>query len=505
MKKLYYTALFAAALVVTSCGDWLDVNPRAQIKQSALYSTEEGFQSSLNGVYSAMGEAGMYGFAGTILLPESFAHHWTIPNSTSSNINRLSNFDYSNQSVEPVIEGMWIAYYNAIAQLNDLLANLEGPEVKFGASNRALLEGEARGLRAFIHFDLLRIFGPMPINANKSAIAIPYVTEMSVDPQKSVSLTYGEVLAKIEEDLNAAERILGAEDPLVFNSKEALDGTLTNAPISANDGSVIDGKTDQWHRLRQGRFNYYACLAARARFCQWTGDKTTATEYAKKVVEAKNPDGTPKFALATESEYQDDKANLTMFCEQLFGLQLSREMQTTLKDKTFDVVATLYSQLPSYLEECYENRENPDDIRFRRGRYWEEKTEGSFTTNYFRKFTGNETISIPTNRRMPMIRLAEMYLIIIENLPVAEAQPWFSTFRIARAMGVATENSFASGGEAGKIGRVEKEYRKDFFGEGQMYFFYKRLNYKTYTWPMAYNLPANAYAVPKPDSQTVFE
>ncbi len=504
MKKLYYTVLFAATLAVASCGDWLDVNPRAQIKQSALYSSEEGFQSSLNGVYAAMGSAAMYGFSGTVLIPESFARHWTVPNSTASNINRLSNFDFSNQSVEPVLDGMWQYYYNAIAQLNDLLANLEGSEVKFGASNRALLEGEARGLRAFLHFDLLRMFGPMPVNVSESAVAIPYVTEMSVDPRKSLSLTYVEVLAKITADFNEAERILGAEDPLVFNSKEVLDGRVENAPVYLNDGSATD-ETDEWHRLRQGRFNYYACLAARARFCQWTGDKAGATSYAKKVIEAKNPDGTPKFTLANETEYQGGRANLTMFCEQLFGLQLPQETQKSLKEQVFEVVATLYSQLPDYLDECYEKTTNPDDIRYRPNRYWEQKTDQSITTNYFRKFTGNETIGIETNRRMPLLRLAEMYLIVIENLPVADALPWFREFRIARAMGVATENGFASGGEAGKMARVEKEYRKEFFGEGQMYFFYKRLDYRNYTWPMAYALPANAYAVPKPDSQTAFE
>ena len=53
--------------------------------------------------------------------------------------------------------------------------------------------------------------------------------------------------------------------------------------------------------------------------------------------------------------------------------------------------------------------------------------------------------------------------------------------------------------------RLELEYRKEFFLEGQMFFFYKRFNYSTFAWPASFNLPDNAYKLPLPKSQSAFE
>ena len=134
--------------------------------------------------------------------------------------------------------------------------------------------------------------------------------------------------------------------------------------------------------------------------------------------------------------------------------------------------------------------------------YWEPEIYPNQTINHFRKYTGNSRIS--SVNRVPLLRLAEMYLILIENLPLTEAAPYFSAFRIARSMDISTEAS-SMADEPSRMDRVEKEYRKDFFGEGQMFFFYKRHNYSVYTWPNTHILPANPYVVPRPKDQIKFE
>ena len=48
--------------------------------------------------------------------------------------------------------------------------------------------GEAYGLRAFLHLEVLRLFGPVPKEASDADIAIPYVTEFTKDPTRTVSL-----------------------------------------------------------------------------------------------------------------------------------------------------------------------------------------------------------------------------------------------------------------------------------------------------------------------------
>lgn len=52
---------------------------------------------------------------------------------------------------------------------------------------------------------------------------------------------------------------------------------------------------------------------------------------------------------------------------------------------------------------------------------------------------------------------------------------------------------------------MEKEYRKEFFGEGQMWFFYKKHDFTRFTWPKNKTIPEGAYLLPIPKSQSVFD
>ena len=61
-------------------------------------------------------------------------------------------------------QAIWEEGYNAVANCNNLIAHARhaDPDLfELKESERALLEGEALALRAFIQFDMLRIFAPV--------------------------------------------------------------------------------------------------------------------------------------------------------------------------------------------------------------------------------------------------------------------------------------------------------------------------------------------------------
>lgn len=82
---------------------------------------------------------------------------------------------------------MWCGLYNAIANTNKLLEEIEGKESMFTGINYDMIKGEALALRGFLHFDLLRLFGASYAENPKKA-AIPYVTAYTsnIYPQDSV-------------------------------------------------------------------------------------------------------------------------------------------------------------------------------------------------------------------------------------------------------------------------------------------------------------------------------
>ena len=80
----------------------------------------------------------------------------------------------------------WNKAYSLILNCNLLLENLENPEVKFTGDNYKVIKGETLALRAMLHFDLLRLFGPV-YSRNKELPAIPYYKKYSVTPNAVLS------------------------------------------------------------------------------------------------------------------------------------------------------------------------------------------------------------------------------------------------------------------------------------------------------------------------------
>lgn len=480
MKKivLYITVVLLAVCI--GCSDWLDVRPSTEVQEEDIYNSEDGFRSVLNGVYIRMAEEGLYGKNMSMYLPELLARHWnlTYPQLTYY----IGNCMYTDANVEFLIESAWKNYFECIAHLNDVLENAEVHREVLSASGYHLLKGEALGLRAFLHFEVLRWFGPVPVEGlDETQKAIPYVEELTKDPSKLKILTYQEVAAKIIRDLDAAEELL-KDDPIM----ESLDNEVT-------------GKNDDWLRFRQSRFNLYAVKGTKARFYQWRNDPANAVKYAREVVEAKNADGTTKFLLA-DATYMTNpggilKPNLVFLREHLFGVH-NPKLENIVKPLFMPAAGSpaLYLSNKSDIEKGFEAAENPDDIRYTGQRYW------SGLYNNFRKYLENGENN--TEHTVPLMRLAEMYLILMEELPVDEAKEYFSVFRKARNMTASMEQSFI----AETASRLEKEYRKEFYGEGMMFFFYKRHKTTRFTWPgYGAAFKADNYVLPVPKSVEAFE
>ena len=229
------------------------------------------------------------------------------------------------------------------------------------------------------------------------------------------------------------------------------------------------------------------------------GDTDNALKYAGEVIEAE------KFRLTNERDYTgsytDFNANLVMLSEHLFGvdvLKLQDIVQPLFKDEN----ALLQMYYPSYyLAPVYENNNN--DVRYKPGenRYWTVTT--SYPPKcYFKKYTGNDKIE--TSNRVPLLRLAEMYLIMIEDSKPGGADNYWHDYILARGLPQSLEGTLIS--ETAIRSRMEKEYLKEFLGEGQLFFFYKKHKAEKMTSSTTATVSDMAiYEIPRPQSQTVFD
>ena len=68
----------------------------------------------------------------------------------------FNHYDYRNQQARNVIDKVWAKQYEAIAYINSVLVHLD--QKSFAPQERKHMKGECLGLRAFLHFDVARLF-----------------------------------------------------------------------------------------------------------------------------------------------------------------------------------------------------------------------------------------------------------------------------------------------------------------------------------------------------------
>ena len=145
-------------------------------------------------------------------------------NSVGTAYTYFKDFDYTNSGVKSTIASFWNNLYNCIASANNILNWADKNKSVLGETNRNQVRGEALALRAFLHFDLYRLFCP-DVKLSPRAEGIPYNKEFGValPPMYTVE----EFVQLVINDLKEAETLL-VGDPIVSTVPYTL-GTKSDA------------------------------------------------------------------------------------------------------------------------------------------------------------------------------------------------------------------------------------------------------------------------------------
>lgn len=466
MKRIIIIA--ACMLLCLSCSDWLDVEPYDKISEEELFSTEDGFLKHLNGIYIELNRDMLYGSALTVEMIEIMGGSYVIgtDNSVWGNYKDLAEYNYGTEYWRARMNETWNKAYSLILNCNLLLENLEKTGVAFTGDNYKLIKGEALALRAMLHFDMLRLFGPV-YSRNPQQKCIPYYKRYSVTPNDR--LTASEVADEITHDLLEA-RILLANDPV---RKEGI--------------------TDH----RNLRLNSYAVAALLARTSLYFGDREHAYSYAMEVIKAADGGVFPFVdkSLVTGSPEDPDR----IFSSEII-FALSHSQRNTIFKDYYDP-----SRIPNFVFRMDNTLMsniifgggamtggNQDDYRYRVN--W----VATGSNRYYYKYSDmNDTGSI-ANTMIPMIRLGEMYLIAAESVTgdIADGLGFVNRLRAAR--GVAALPSLTRE-------NLQYEYIRELYAEGQIFFMYKRMFSRVLRSVDEKDNPQPSdriFVVPLPDSET---
>jgi len=456
MKNLKIFLFTILVLGLGACKKYLTVEPAAEVTTEKMFETKEGYVDALTGVYINMRKN--YSPASFLINGgiEDMANLYTVVNTTTASY-MLTQHNYLASLVDDQLNATFLNNYNAIANLNNMLEALSGQTVLEDRVAK-VVEGEALGLRAFLHFDLIRLWGPMPSSIG-SKTYLPYVTSTSKENYQYD--TYQGYMAKLSADLDKAESLLLTADPILKYSNTALN---------VSTASLTGYKELYWY-YRQNRMNYYAVLGLQARVKLWMGDKDSALKYAKMVVDATNTDATKKFTLGTRTN--TTVKNYVFFTEHLFGLNLAGGFDDAATAS--GRFATRYQPQSRILNDLYEN---VSDLRSSTALWYYTTITGVSGTAMTSKKYAEMTVSTGSTNpySVPLIRLSEMYLIIAECASLTEANSYYQTFRTSR------EASYTPMTESNRPSVMLKEYLKEFYAEGQAFFTYKRFGTQNMLW-----------------------
>ena len=452
MKKRIYQLQMSSLIVVlllgfSACSDWLDVKPKTEEEASSLFSTLDGFKEALAGLYIGLSQSDLYGRELTYGMVGVLGQEWGSGATLGSGYSAYDyflNYNYEQSASRAISDAVWNSMYESIANVNTLIEYTDLKQDVLG-DYYGVIRGEALALRAYIHFDLLRLFAPYDFGSD-AAVAIPYVREAR--PAVAPQLTPARFVEYALEDVNAAIELLKA-DPIYT-------------------GEDVTGVDNGYLANRNFHLNYYAALGLKARICLYAQKNEDAYNAANEVVLAQDGGLFPWVKTDDITTTETNLRDRTFSSEHLFAFN-AINLEEYIKGYFREVSTPLMERIKP--GELYE----PDD--YRNALYETYSGFADVLTKFWQMedavVSGQGLVS-PKRDRMPAIRITEMYYIIAEVLKTTNLSDAIDMLNVVRAHRGLQPLQNLSAEQLQQ--ELEREYYREFIGEGQVFFYHKRMN-----------------------------
>lgn len=186
--------LLFVGFILPSCKKFLEEDPKSLVSVSNFYKTSDDAIAAVNAIYGYLNSTSTGSTAGVY-----HSTFWVIAGLGSDemlnnqygapDLDQIATFTEGPQN-NALLE-TWQMHYKTITVANIAIERI--PEINMDATLRERLINEAKFLRGLMYFDMVRMFGPVPLMLKE------------VEPLKPVRATVDEVYAQIISDLTSAE------------------------------------------------------------------------------------------------------------------------------------------------------------------------------------------------------------------------------------------------------------------------------------------------------------
>lgn len=469
--------LFLSGLLCVACNDWLNVKPLDKMTEEQLYRTKKGYETALNGLYLNLADPSLYGENLSCGFTDVLGQLYRVPDGHL--FQQTAGYNYTHKEVKDRLESIWTNAYAMIVNCNLLSYNLQQYKGVLSEAEENLFMGEVCALRAFMHFELFRLFGPVYTDETKAAVSIPYYDHYA--PSPGPLLTSEAVIAKTMQDIDLALEFL-RHDPVV-------------------EKGVVRG--DGYWDYRNFRMNYYAVWALKARVCLHTGQKDEAFRISAALLAGEDPATQTGNNFIATFPFVNPTLALTasnpdrvFFPEILFGIHNLK--RNDLKTNLFSIDLTdqkILTASENFIKKIFVD-ENLNDLRF--VQLWN-ITPGDNKQTLFKKFdpVTLEEANPYRGEIQAMFRLGELYLIAAEAAS-DDNQRTFYLEKLREGRKYLVNNT----DNRDLTLLLRDENIREFYGEGQFFYFMKRNRMEKITTQLGKDVNMTGkYALPLPDSE----
>jgi len=236
MKKKYIIILFILAFF-SACEDELETTPFQSIDENAVFTSLSGFENAITGVYDGLQDADVYG-ANVVQNAEVKAQYivWGGSFTSYSDIAAKAMTTTNAESTR-----LWVDGYDAINRTNKVLDALAVTNLNTPAFNlrKDIIKGEALFARAILYYELVRNFG-LPYNASSSTdLGVPIIlkgtSDLSDAQEMASRATVSQVYNQVITDLKEAELVLPANAEAIPASRYSAKGFLARVYLTMKD------------------------------------------------------------------------------------------------------------------------------------------------------------------------------------------------------------------------------------------------------------------------------
>lgn len=241
-KSKYIVVIIGLLLFSTSCSNsFLDLAPISNMNEGNFFKTEADFRTAIDGAYKTLYD--VYSPDGGVLShTEQMSDNCTLFHVANNSEEQMQLLNYTILTNNGFVLSNWNTYYNSLFIINTIIDKLPGSSIS--ASSKTQYEAEMKFLRALYYFNMVRLWGDVPLIIKPVTVAESYsygrAPAADVYAQIISDLLYAESnLPVLKNVVRVGQPTIGAAQGLL-GKVYATSGDVANAKIYLK--KVIDAK-----------------------------------------------------------------------------------------------------------------------------------------------------------------------------------------------------------------------------------------------------------------------